>query len=131
MIDEFVLVLTFADTQLLLLLQPFRTLSFVSKFLDMKHVLLLRILILLGFVFSSLNAAEHLGFDSAAFLENELVVAADTSCNAAYRGIQMLMEGEQATLNSASTIDLGAAAAENPDGTILNCEHTQHASFVL
>ena len=72
-------------------------------------------------VFSSIDTAERLGLESAAVLQNELVVAADTSCNAAYRGIQMLMEGEQASMNSTSTIDLGAAAAEGPSGTILIC----------
>ena len=67
-------------------------------------------------VFSSLTAAESLGLDPAGFLENDLVIAADTACNAAYRGIRLLMEEEQMSLNSTSTIDLGAAATDHPDG---------------
>ena len=66
-------------------------------------------------VFLSLNAAERLGQNAADFLENDIMVAADTSCNVAYRGIQSLLAGEQARLNSNGMLDLGAASAEYPD----------------
>lgn len=84
-------------------------------------------------VFSSLSAAERLGLDTAAFLQNELVVAADTSCTAEYRGIQMLLHGETSSLNSSSTIDLGAAAAEESGGAILllfKCSHMHTVATV-
>lgn len=72
-------------------------------------------------VFSSLIAAESLGLDPAGSLQTHLVIAADTACNAAYRGIQLLMQEEQMSLNSTSTIDLGAAATDHPDGRSLTC----------
>lgn len=68
-------------------------------------------------VFLSLDAAERLGQSLAVFLENDLMVAADTACNAAYRGMQALLEGEEAGLDSSDTLDLSAAASEDPKGT--------------
>jgi hypothetical protein len=72
-------------------------------------------------VLGTFHAAQHIGLKSFTFLQQELLVAADTTCAAAYRGMQQLLDREVVALNSSSTIDL-FAASEDPSGTpLLSC----------
>lgn len=66
-------------------------------------------------VLLSLNAAERLSLDTAAFLQNDLTLAADTSCTAAYRDMQTLLDREGPRQTSSSSADLGAG--DNVQGT--------------
>lgn len=67
-------------------------------------------------VFSTLAAAERMGLSAAAFVEQDVIDVADTACNAAFMGIQALLEGDRASQDSSSTIDLSAASADDPNG---------------
>jgi hypothetical protein len=68
-------------------------------------------------VLALLNAAQKIGLEAIALTNQGFLLAADSACTAAYRGLQQLLDGEVASLNSSLTIDLSAAAAEHPSGT--------------
>jgi hypothetical protein len=68
-------------------------------------------------VLASFNAAKQLGLDSITLLGHHLLTTADSACTAAHRGVQQLLDAGMTSLQSSSTIDLSAAAAEHPSGT--------------
>jgi hypothetical protein len=68
-------------------------------------------------VLASFTAAKQIGLQSLTLLHQDLISSADSACNIAHRGMQQLLEGEVAAMDSSSTIDLSAASAERPSGT--------------
>lgn len=68
---------------------------------------------------SSFDAARYIGLDGLNFLYEEFFFTADTACNAVFREIQELLDGEVASQNSSSTIDLDAATGDDTSGTVL------------
>jgi hypothetical protein len=68
-------------------------------------------------VLASFNAAKQIGLDSITLLGHHLLTTADSACTAAHRGVQQLLDAGATSLQSSSTIDLSAAAAEHPSGT--------------
>jgi hypothetical protein len=85
-------------------------------------------------VLESFSAAKQIGLDSITLLFQDLVMSADSACTVAHRGMQQLLDGEFASMDSASTIDLSAAAAaaEQPSGTcpLLNDALRNDESFL-
>jgi hypothetical protein len=68
-------------------------------------------------VLESFRMAKQIGLEAITFLHQDLLLLTDTACTVAHRGMQQLLS-EFASLNSSSTIDLSAAAAEHPSGTL-------------
>jgi hypothetical protein len=68
-------------------------------------------------VLESFRAAKQVGTEAMTLLYQDSVLLADSACTVAHRGMQQLLEGEVASLDSSSTIDLSAAAAKHPSGT--------------
>jgi hypothetical protein len=62
-------------------------------------------------VLESFHAAEHIGLEAITLLYQDLILSADSACTVAHRGMQQLLAGEVASMDSSSTIDLSAAAA--------------------
>jgi hypothetical protein len=67
---------------------------------------------------ASFSAAKLIGLEGITLLHQDLISSADSACSIAHRGMQQLLEGEVAAMDSSSTIDLSAAAAERPSGTL-------------
>jgi hypothetical protein len=69
-------------------------------------------------VLASFNTAKRIGLEAITLLYSDLIISADSACTVAHRGMQQLLDGAVATMDSSSTIDLSAAAAEDPSGTL-------------
>jgi hypothetical protein len=73
-------------------------------------------------VLASFNAAKQIGLESITLLHQDLILPADSACTVAHRGMQQLLEGEVASMDSFSTIDLSVFAS-HPSGTCLLHSH--------
>jgi hypothetical protein len=69
-------------------------------------------------VLASFNAAMQIGLEAITLNHHDSLFSADSACTVGHRGLQQLLEGKVASLNSFSTIDLSAAVAEHPSGTL-------------
>jgi hypothetical protein len=69
-------------------------------------------------VLASFSAAKQVGLEVIISLQQDLILTADSACSVAHRGMQQLLEGEVASMDSSSTIDLSEAAAERPSGAL-------------
>jgi hypothetical protein len=70
-------------------------------------------------VMASFSAAKRIGLESITLLHQNLVFTAESACTVAHRGMQQLLEGKVAAMDSSCTIDLSAAAAaEHNSGTL-------------
>jgi hypothetical protein len=67
-------------------------------------------------VLASFNAAKQIGLESITLLGNHLLTTADSACTVAHRGMQQLLDAGLSSVQSSSTIDLSAAAAEHASG---------------
>jgi hypothetical protein len=79
-------------------------------------------------VLESFSAAKQIGLKSMTLLFQDLVLSAESACTVAHRGMQQLLDGEVAAMDSSSTIDLSTAAVEQPSGT---CPLLNHASALI
>lgn len=81
-------------------------------------------------VLASVDATQYIGLDSVMWLDQDFLLAADTSCTVAFRGMQKLLDGSIALQNSSSTIDLTAAASDESSGTLFTTSavsvHVEH-----
>jgi hypothetical protein len=68
-------------------------------------------------VLESLSAAKQIGLEAMTMLYQDIVLSADSACTVAHRGMQQLLDGELASMDSSSTIDLSAGTAGQPSGT--------------
>jgi hypothetical protein len=69
-------------------------------------------------VLESFSMAKQIGIVAITCLHQDLLLSADTACTVGHRSMQQLLNSEIASLNSSSTIDIFAAAAEHPSGTL-------------
>lgn len=67
---------------------------------------------------SSFYAAQVIGLQSVALANEDLFVAADTACTAVLQGLERHLDEVIASQDSSSTIDLGAASAEDASGAL-------------
>jgi hypothetical protein len=74
-------------------------------------------------VLASYNAAKQIGLEAITLLHQDLILSADSACTVALRGMQQLLEGKLASMDSSARIDLSAATSQHTSGTCLL--HTQ------